>query len=180
MPLAYFRHVQCALLACAGPLTWTMRERSARKRASRWRETDRGRARVFGPAWRAWSWRWWYTFCTGRASARRAYGVEHGECKRKKRAQARESPADDSDGYIGLARLYLSLSGGPTHGIHFSRSLQANVRAPRLTRFVGPDKPLVEAGARHTSSLGVCLQRSRVQLASQVPAGRLLPDAWCG
>ena len=49
-------------------------------------------------------------------------------------------------------------------------SLEANVRAPRLTRFVGPDKPLVEAGERHIRySL---LQRSRVQSTSQVPTGR--------
>lgn len=84
------------------------------------------------------------------------------------------SSADDRDGYIGLARPYLSLSGGLAHGIHYP---QANVRAPRLTRFVGPDKPLAEAGERHASYLGICVQRSRVQLASRVPAGDSLPNA---
>jgi hypothetical protein len=101
--------------------------------------------------------------CTERASAGRAHGVKHGDCERKKVAQAR-----------GVRLRWQRRIHRPSEatfqpqwrrGAWYTlwQSLQTNVRALACaTRFVDLDKPLVEAWGRdslgHTSALGVCVQ----------------------
>lgn len=138
LPVAYFRHVQCALLVCGGwspLLTSTTTERRARKRASRRRETDTAQARAFEPAGRAWSWRWWCTFLHRHASAGRAYIHVVSGCERRMRARVSTSKqgevtADDSHGYLGLAQLSLQPQ-RPTYAAWYTlfKACTTNVRA---------------------------------------------------
>ena len=89
-----------------------------------------------------------YIILHGHASAgRRAYihvVIAREDARASKQG---EVTADDShDGYLCRARLSISLSSGPAHGnLYTYTPAEANVRAPRLTRSVGEDKPLVEA-----------------------------------